>query len=103
MYYTNEYIVLRPLDGSIDIILKPGIQNKFPAFEGEFRPLQSGMLIDEDTSKVVMIVDVAKIFYGVGTIPKPKKVIKEKIIIEEVEPTLKEEVPLTLLDEPTDG
>lgn len=85
MYYTNEYTVLKSLNGGEDIVLKPGLINKFGAFEGEYRPTSSAMIIDEETKKIVSILNVKEVFTGVGTIPKPKptpKKVEEPTLLE---------------------
>ncbi len=73
MYYTNEYTVLKSVNGKEDIILKPGLANAFMAIDGEYKPTSSAYLIDVDTKKIVVALDVSTVFKGIGNEPAPRK------------------------------
>lgn len=72
MYYTNEYTVIIPKDGSPNKTIKPGIINAFEAIDYPFTVTSSARILDADTKKQEIILEVGKVYDGFGTKKKQK-------------------------------
>lgn len=76
MYYTNEYTVLMPIDGSPERIIKPGKENAFGRIDGKFKASSYARVLDLKTSKPAMIINVGLVYDGIGieeVIQEPRK------------------------------
>ena len=69
MYITNEYTVLKGIDGK-DVTIKPGVP--FEAFEGEFTVTSYARVVNVETKEVEIVLAPGAKVKGVGKMAEVK-------------------------------